>query len=194
MTDVTIRHWREITPSWILLYEEAFLQGLAATLGEGARVVNIGAGAGTSSCALLRGLIERDDAQVLSIDIDAEMLEREKKMADDQGLETDARLIQIEGESAEVATREGIPPLDLVFVDGAHDYAGVSADLEAWVPHLKEGGLLVLHDYGDPRQAAMNQAIRDWDDVHQWMMVGRALFCVAFLKPGGDAEWRKGRL
>lgn len=40
-------------------------------------------------------------------------------------------------------------PLDLVFVDGSHNTDDVIADIEGFIPHLKRGGLMVFHDYGN---------------------------------------------
>ncbi|PWR21977.1 class I SAM-dependent methyltransferase [Zavarzinia compransoris] len=39
--------------------------------------------------------------------------------------------------------------VSLLFVDADHAYAGVSADLAAWRPHLGPGAVVVLHDVGD---------------------------------------------
>eukprot|EP00294_Goniomonas_avonlea_P011841 CAMPEP_0114567426 /NCGR_PEP_ID=MMETSP0114-20121206/15472_1 /TAXON_ID=31324 /ORGANISM="Goniomonas sp, Strain m" /LENGTH=183 /DNA_ID=CAMNT_0001754009 /DNA_START=42 /DNA_END=591 /DNA_ORIENTATION=+ len=39
--------------------------------------------------------------------------------------------------------------LDLVFIDAEHTYDGTLADLEAFYPKLKEGGMLAGHDYSD---------------------------------------------
>lgn len=36
----------------------------------------------------------------------------------------------------------------LLFVDGDHSYEACKADLEAWLPHISDGCLLIMHDYG----------------------------------------------
>ena len=38
--------------------------------------------------------------------------------------------------------------LDVVYIDGAHDYQNVKDDILAWMPKLKAGGILAGHDYG----------------------------------------------
>jgi len=35
---------------------------------------------------------------------------------------------------------------DLIFIDGDHSYEGVKKDFEMYVPLLKDGGLLLMHD------------------------------------------------
>ncbi len=37
--------------------------------------------------------------------------------------------------------------VDFVFLDAAHDYQSVTADLRAWWPKIKPGGVLAGHDY-----------------------------------------------
>jgi len=41
--------------------------------------------------------------------------------------------------------------LDFVFVDGDHRYQPVKDDLNAWWPKLRDGGLLIGHDYRKDR-------------------------------------------
>lgn len=40
----------------------------------------------------------------------------------------------------------GVPPLDLVFVDGDHSYEGCLRDIDAYWPLVKQGGLMVFDD------------------------------------------------
>lgn len=53
--------------------------------------------------------------------------------------------------TSEVAARDWVTPLALVFIDGGHSYETVLADYQCWHPHLLAGGYLVFHDiYTDP--------------------------------------------
>jgi hypothetical protein len=49
--------------------------------------------------------------------------------------------------SVEAATKFADRSLDLVFIDAAHDYANVKADIEAWHGKVRPGGWLSGHDY-----------------------------------------------
>ena len=68
--------------------------------------------------------------------------------------------------------------LDFVFIDGDHSYEGCKADIAAWFPKLRNGGLLSGHDYRDERnygvQQAVNEFVRD---------------CGRELRLGGNYTW-----
>ncbi|MFI5755562.1 class I SAM-dependent methyltransferase [Streptomyces sp. NPDC051569] len=59
-------------------------------------------------------------------------------------------VIAVVGRSPQVARVWG-GRLGLVFIDGGHTDEHARGDYEGWVPHLAEGGLLVIHDvFPDP--------------------------------------------
>ena len=109
--------------------------------------INIGAGAGTSSVALLEG---NSEAIVYSIDI--RTTEREDETNEHLQIpEMDpriaSRIIRIWGDSKAVgkAWPYGV---DIVFVDGDHGYDGVKGDISAWYETIWAGGIIAFHDYG----------------------------------------------
>ncbi len=56
-------------------------------------------------------------------------------------------IITHRGKSVDVA-RDFKKQIDLLFLDGDHSYEGCRSDIESWFPHLKPGGLVIMHDYG----------------------------------------------
>jgi hypothetical protein len=125
------------------------LDRLAKRLPEGAHIVNIGAGAGTSALAFLSA---RSDVRVTTIDVQLEInlyggLENEMGILRAAGLLDPARYTPIHGDSVAVGRAWQGGPVHLVFVDGGHEYEECRGDLEAWLPHLAPGGLLAVHDY-----------------------------------------------
>lgn len=56
-----------------------------------------------------------------------------------------SNLRTVEGYSPAAADR--VPDVDMVFIDGAHDYDSVMADLAAWIPKARK--LICGHDFFD---------------------------------------------
>lgn len=52
-------------------------------------------------------------------------------------------------------------PLDFVNVDACHSYACVKADIEAYWPKLKRGGIMAFHDY-EMAQYGVKRAVLDF--------------------------------
>jgi len=53
--------------------------------------------------------------------------------------------------------------IDLIHLDAGHDYRSVTADLEAWWPLLRPGGILIGDDYNrDGARPEVRQAFDDF--------------------------------
>jgi Methyltransferase domain/Glycosyltransferase family 9 (heptosyltransferase)/Glycosyl transferase family 8 len=57
---------------------------------------------------------------------------------------------KLKSDSREAAKKFRDGSLDALYIDGAHDEANFTADLDAWLPKLKKSGVLAIHDYGNP--------------------------------------------
>lgn len=69
----------------------------------------------------------------------------------------------------------------LLHIDGNHSFEAVSADVDAWCPHVKPGGWIVIDDYrwpyGDgPRRAGDAYIQARCGDVSAAFVIGGALF------------------
>jgi predicted O-methyltransferase YrrM len=51
-------------------------------------------------------------------------------------------------------------PIDFLYIDADHGYDGVMADLIAWVPHVRPGGVIVGDDYDNAIYPGVKRA---WD-------------------------------
>ena len=38
--------------------------------------------------------------------------------------------------------------IDFIFIDGDHSYDACKADIDAWTPYVKRGGVIAFHDFG----------------------------------------------
>ena len=68
-----------------------------------------------------------------------------KRMAEEVGY-WDGRLIVLHGPSVEMATHVDDGSLDFVFIDADHTTPAVLADIEAWAPKVRSGGMVLGHD------------------------------------------------
>lgn len=63
--------------------------------------------------------------------------------------------------SLEAAATYADNSLDFVFIDAQHDYDSVKADILAWAPKVKQGGILAGHDYNAEGDVGVGKAVRE---------------------------------
>jgi predicted O-methyltransferase YrrM len=152
--------------------EVMLLQDVAIDLPINPMVVNIGAGVGTSTAAILE---VRPDAFIWSIDPKVEP--REAEIMEKTGLRDLHRCFRILAKSQDL---ENFPhPVDLCFVDGAHSDDPVRRDIEVWLPKVRVGGYILFHDY-DHTLPGLTAIVDDAMANHE--RVGKVRFLVAFRK------------
>lgn len=128
------------------------LKTLAQSLPHNPHVVNIGAGNGTSGLAFMES---RPDLHLYTVDIQLESspfgcLAGEEVVFRDAGFWGDPRHEQIHGDSKDVGRNWrnlSNPLVDMVFIDGGHEYHEAIGDITIWLPLIKSGGIIAVHDF-----------------------------------------------
>lgn len=153
------------------------------TLPPQAVVVIIGAGAGTSSIAMLE---ERLDITIFSVDSEFPTTNMydpgEKQNLKRADLWKTGRVIQVLGTS-QLYGQHWPVPYDMIFIDGDHRYDFVKRDIELWIPKAKENAVLIFHDYADKKikpKAGVKQAVDELLlTTGEWEIVGHENVMVA---------------
>lgn len=65
----------------------------------------------------------------------------------------------VKGKSVEAAQAFDNDSVDFVFIDAAHDYESVKADISAWLPKVKIGGIIAGHDYDEDYKYGVVKAV-----------------------------------
>ncbi len=115
-------------------------------------IVEIGTYAGRSTKLIA---LSSPESKVISIDI--------KEHEDVRKNLKGTKILYIVSPSDELGKSWG-KEIDLIHIDGDHRYEAVKKDIERWVPHLKKGSWVYLHDYvvlGDPIRIAARANVAD---------------------------------
>lgn len=127
------------------------------------RYVEIGTYTGASCAFLAQKLLERTpDFELYAVDlwdrvntetdytrqVDSTVWQQFNERLQRQSLTQVVRIIR--EESAKAASQFEDKSVDFAFIDANHSYEHVKADIEAWLPKMKIGGMLSGHDYGEP--------------------------------------------
>ena len=120
-------------------------------------VVDVGTFLGGSAEALLSGM--PNDGNLISVDsyrgirMAPGMATHEIPRADVMEYvlgrlgEYSDRIAIVAGDNKLIASLMAKKSVDLVFIDAAHDYENVKADIAAWLPAVKDDGIIAGHDF-----------------------------------------------
>ena len=159
--------------------ERGFLFQLAGDAPAGAQVVEVGSWMGASTCFLAAGL-KGEGAKVHAVDNfqglstcgeDAAWYNRHfRRLGANSTLEIFRANFAALGLSARaepvvddsIAAARAMTALhgtiDLIFIDGDHSYEACKADIAAWAPFARRGGVMAFHDFGS-RAEGVTRAI-----------------------------------
>lgn len=160
-------------------------EALAVELGRcGARVVaEVGVLEGAYSETLCRHI---PDIEIYCIDpwtpsrnhVSQRRLDRQYKITKERLRSYNAKILRMK--SIEGAKLIPDSTLDFVYIDAIHLYKSVLQDLEAWVPKVKDGGIVAGHDWG---HLGVASAVNEYASKHSISKVYTTLPCEADLCP-----------
>lgn len=174
---------KDLAKQWGYLMENEVeaLREAILTLGDNSVCINIGAGVGTSGMVFMEC---KNVGSLYTIDIRQEAspfggLGNESITFKESGYENDPRHHQICGDSTEVGEMWNGGPVDMVFIDGDHSYEHCLSDILSWLPHVKKGGIIALHDY---QSKFWGGVVKSVDEVlrHKYEIISNTRTFIAF--------------
>lgn len=153
MTEIGLNGWIDISEGEVLKEEIEKLES-------GQVYLEIGVAYGKSLATM--SYYAKEGVDITGIDI----LNWSQRDQNIKKLDIEPRYTFIEGDS-QLEAVSWMKPIDLLFIDGDHTYHGVMKDLLSWVPHVKSGGTIMLHDYDAPTSPGVVKAISDFVYPHQ---------------------------
>jgi len=165
--------------------ELEYLRAESLKLNPLSQVVMLGCGPGSMAVAML----EQHPAmpKMTIIDIDTSYYAE----AHLRGAGVDPNYVQFFTDDSSSVGKRWVKKIDLLIVDADHEYAGVKADIEAWWPHVKPGGIVFFHDYlsrdggfngsGEWQKSGVAQAIEECRDS-SWQVIKAVGISMVYMK------------
>jgi predicted O-methyltransferase YrrM len=157
---------------WLTPKEGRLLYELARRCTGRGVIVEIGSWKGKSTIWLANGARDGAGARVHAIDPHTAQSDNLATQSAGPTFEEFSRNIHAAGvadlvvptvtTSAEAA-RTFDRPVELIFIDGAHDYESVALDLDLWFPKVVDGGTIAFHDtvaWEGPRRLVAERVFR----------------------------------
>lgn len=155
-------------PGWLTDEEGEALFDLARRCTGRGVIVEIGSWKGKSTTCLGLGSKAGRSVPIYAVDPHADYRFGEfKENIERAGI---ADLVTPIPSLSQAAAPDFDQPIELLFVDGSHEYEDVKADFEQWVPKVVEGGVVAVHDttlWEGPKRVVEERIYRsnDFKDV-----------------------------
>jgi predicted O-methyltransferase YrrM len=144
MSIAELRKRLDELPGWLSAEEGETLYRLARSCTGRGVIVEIGSWRGKSTTCLGLGSKAGNRVPVFAVDPHSEHTFGDfSRNMEEAGL-TDL-VTPVPGRSQELA-EDFDHPIELLFIDGAHQYELVNEDFDRWVPKVVEGGVVAMHD------------------------------------------------
>jgi predicted O-methyltransferase YrrM len=180
--------------------ERGYLFQLASDLPVGAKVIEVGSWMGASTCFIAGGL--RGAARIYAVDNfqglstcgedaawynrhfqslgKASTLEIFQRNFAELGFAKLAEPVVSDSLAAAKQLEKLKGTIDFIFIDGDHSYEACKADILAWAPFVKRGGVIAFHDFGS-RADGVTRAIFEATKAGRFAeIVGVANTIIAF--------------
>ncbi len=131
--------------------ELLLLYRLATELPKGSIMVEIGSYLGASSCALAAAASERKGALFCVDTWENDAMTEGPRDTYQEFMSNTKRyrqfIVPLRAKSQDAAY-DFNRVIDLLFIDANHAYSAVISDLNCWLPKLRSGGWVLMHDWG----------------------------------------------
>ena len=140
---------------WLTDAERELLFNLAKRCRGKGCVVEIGSWKGKSTICLAKGLKENNKVKIYAIDPhigSSEHQETDGKVSTFEEFENNIKNAQVDDiivplvKTSEEAAKDFDKPVELIFIDGAHEYEFVKLDFYLWFSKVIDGGTMAFHD------------------------------------------------
>jgi len=129
-------------------------------------IVEIGTGRGDSTLAFAEGLAMTGRGHIITMDIDE--CREAKRVIKEAYVNDFVTFLTIDSLKVNIES-----DIDILFVDGLHNYNQVKAEIKKYSPFIGTGGMIIFHDSYNPAHKGVMKAIQEFvkNKYDKWNMI-----------------------
>lgn len=187
----SIREIASGVQGWLTEDEGALLYRLAANCSCNGVIVEIGSWKGKSTIWLAHGSKAGANVSVYAVDPHTGSQEHGPDVWTFNEFKANIAKAGVEDVvvpvlmTSEEASRDWKQKIELLFIDGDHQYESVEKDFLLWFPHLNDGGIVAFHDstsYINVKACLSHEMLPEWEGPRK--VVGKYLFSSTRMRCG----------